>query len=211
MRVVSGNKEIQPYIVGNEAIINSVLNGAVLSFLKISGLQLNSVYSLTIVGFSGKVEERYFRAANTNAPEFEFAFSTCMVDEKDYIEPIFLIYSHLAHLSPRWIILGGDAVYVDSCEAFPDKNKGPKGSDIWKRYVETWSRLSLYRMKYLIPDIATWDDHDFGTNDGNANFDLKEVSFKVFKTFYGAQDIPGIYKNCPGVSSVLEVSGQRLV
>jgi alkaline phosphatase D len=48
------------------------------------------------------------------------------------------------------------------------------------------------------PNFATWDDHDYGPNDANASFELKDVALEAFKDFwgnktYGEADNPGVY------------------
>ena len=32
--------------------------------------------------------------------------------------------------------------------------------------------------------MATWDDHDFGPNDGGGSYFLKDMTLETFKLFY---------------------------
>jgi alkaline phosphatase D len=67
-------------------------------------------------------------------------------------------------------------------------------------------RQLMYRQKHrkldnLLggqPNYSIWDDHDFGPNDSNSNFELREESFEVYKNFwphpyYGLDTLPGVF------------------
>jgi alkaline phosphatase D len=48
------------------------------------------------------------------------------------------------------------------------------------------------------PNYSIWDDHDFGPNDSNSNFELKDESFEVYKSFwphpyFGLDTLPGVF------------------
>lgn len=48
------------------------------------------------------------------------------------------------------------------------------------------------------PNYSMWDDHDFGPNDSNGNFELKEQSLEVYKSFwpnpsFGLDTLPGVF------------------
>ncbi len=57
--------------------------------------------------------------------------------------------------------------------------------------------LTEFRTK--VPMMITWDDHDFGFNDGGANFAFRGWSETIFETFWGSSDEaksrPGIYES----------------
>lgn len=57
--------------------------------------------------------------------------------------------------------------------------------------------LTDFRTK--VPMMITWDDHDFGFNDGGANFTYRGWSETIFETFWGSSDEvksrPGIYES----------------
>lgn len=67
--------------------------------------------------------------------------------------------------------------------------------------------LAAFRSK--VPMMATWDDHDFGFNDGGANFAFRQWSETIFETFWGANTAvksrPGIYE-----STMFGEKGKRL-
>lgn len=58
-------------------------------------------------------------------------------------------------------------------------------------------QLNAFRAK--VPMMVTWDDHDFGFNDGGASFAFRGWAETIFETFWGASDEvksrPGIYES----------------
>lgn len=57
--------------------------------------------------------------------------------------------------------------------------------------------LTSFRAK--VPMMVTWDDHDYGFNDGGASFTPRRWSERIFETFWGSSDEvksrPGIYES----------------
>jgi alkaline phosphatase D len=48
------------------------------------------------------------------------------------------------------------------------------------------------------PNYSIWDDHDYGPNDSNSSFELREESYEVYKSFwpnpsYGVENLPGVF------------------
>jgi alkaline phosphatase D len=82
--------------------------------------------------------------------------------------------------------------------------------DLWRRYAETAQRLDLYKAKQLTPVFATWDDHDFGVNDGGAEFQHKLFAKKVFKTFFPMEPNSLLHSG-PGVASSLKIGQQQFL
>lgn len=48
-----------------------------------------------------------------------------------------------------------------------------------------------------VPMLAVWDDHDYGLNDAGADFPARELSERLFETYWGAAAVgrehPGVY------------------
>lgn len=78
-------------------------------------------------------------------------------------------------------IWGGDIVYADT-----DNMKK------LKTYYEELNEVPGYkRLKSTTPIIGTWDDHDYGMNDGGVHFKAKKESQQVFLDFMNVpQDSP---------------------
>jgi alkaline phosphatase D len=83
---------------------------------------------------------------------------------------------------PDLFLFLGDAIYADT-----------DGATAWsvteKQLQGEWNRLAdkpeFQRFRAKAPMLATWDNHDYGTHDGGADFELKEVSKRIFLDFFG--------------------------
>ncbi len=75
----------------------------------------------------------------------------------------------------------GDAIYSDT-----------DGKTAWsvteKQLQGEWNRLAdkpeFQKFRAQVPMMATWDNHDYGTHNGGAEFELKEVSKRIFLDFF---------------------------
>ncbi|ELR98194.1 alkaline phosphatase D family protein [Gloeocapsa sp. PCC 73106] len=162
--------------------------------VKFADLLPNIEYSLKIV-VNEMMDCRWFKTLPPESEPLRFAFSNCLNDETFYIEIQKDIYTQLNRERPDLLILGGDLVYVDSRERWYNIPEGPQAQDCLIRYLETWHRLDLFKLPYLIPTIAIWDDHDYGINDGDLNFPHKETTLWLHRCFYGADDIDKVFIN----------------
>ena len=80
-----------------------------------------------------------------------------------------------------WIFLG-DAIYADT-----------DGKTAWlvseEQLAGEWNRLAdkpgFQKARARIPMMATWDNHDYGSHAGGVEFEVKEVSQKLFLDFFG--------------------------
>jgi alkaline phosphatase D len=84
--------------------------------------------------------------------------------------------------NPDVFLFLGDAIYADT-----------DGVTAWsvteKQLQGEWNRLAdkpeYQRFRAQVPIMATWDNHDYGTHNGGADFELKDVSKKLFLDFFG--------------------------
>jgi len=94
-----------------------------------------------------------------------------------------------------WLFLG-DAIYADT--------DGKTGWLVSKEQLAgEWNRLAdkpeFQRARELIPMLATWDNHDYGSHAGGVEFEVKEASQKLFLDFFNEpgkserRNTPGIY------------------
>ncbi len=96
-----------------------------------------------------------------------------------------------------------------------DNNYGDNG---WSGDMALTSLREAYRVQATTPELGefraqvpmmvTWDDHDFGFNDGGANFAPRRWTETIYETFWSASDEvrsrPGIYE-----SRTFGIEGQR--
>jgi len=194
------------------------VKGPASSFYKIDkifvkGLKPNTQYTLNVVDeFRGKkstVDTRSFQSLDIKTNSVNFATLSCMADEWRFQKVIDPMWESLRKANPDFVVLNGDIVYVDSFD-FVERKKATE-SDIWQRYTDTLKRLPVYHWAELKPIFATWDDHDFGTNDGDRDFISKEPAKKLFRgLFLGKALSNNVWQAGPGcVTCELSGFGQR--
>ncbi|MCP4256780.1 MAG: alkaline phosphatase family protein [Planctomycetes bacterium] len=97
---------------------------------------------------------------------------------------------------PDLFLFIGDAIYGDfDGKKVVEVSRETLEAD-WKKVA---SKPTFQRLRKNVPVMATWDNHDYGKNDGGAEFELKDISKKVFLDFFGEPEnsarrkTPGIY------------------
>lgn len=168
--------------------------------LHVKGLEAGVNYKLEVVDeFRNSktiVDERTFSTLDLTKAKVRFATLSCMADDWRFEEVIDDMWSRLKAEKPEMLVLNGDLVYVDSFD-FVERKKATE-LDIWQRYIDSFRRIPLYHFDRLIPTLATWDDHDFGTNDGDRDFAGKDSAKRVFRAFFGGREIKGVFEYGPG-------------
>ncbi len=126
------------------------------------------------------------------------AFGSCARQMQD--APLF---NTVVAANPDLFLMIGDVVYPDiNDEATALLNPWPS-KDTVKRIKQVYAQMAAkpeyHNLKNNIPMMAVWDDHDYGINDGDASFVLKEESQKLFLDFFDEpadskrRQTPGIY------------------
>ncbi len=102
--------------------------------------------------------------------DFTIAFGSC---NKSDLEN--LLWDDIADANPDVWIWGGDNVYADTDNM--DKLR--------KEYNAQNEVRGYKKLKRSVPVIGTWDDHDYGLNDGGVAFEAKKGSQQQFLDFIG--------------------------
>ncbi len=122
--------------------------------------------------------------------KFRVAFGSCASVDFDPVQPI---WKAAARARPRTFLWLGDNIYGDSQDPQVLRKKYRR-----QRMVNT-----LLDFQATVPQLAIWDDHDFGLNDGNRTFPAKEKSLAVFREYWAnpRYGIPGTPRasQTPGV------------
>lgn len=170
--------------------------------IKFNNLKKNTTYELKVEDGNGNLlDSRFFKTYKKHIDQPTIAIASCMDDR--FLAAQKKQWDNLVSFKPDLILFIGDNVYVDNDDEDISKN------DLWKRYVQTRNRLEIFRIKTLIPILATWDDHDYGIDNGGANFRFKQEAQDVFNAFY-AQNAEGTFETGPGVSSFLKFFGLNI-
>lgn len=162
--------------------------------LSVEGLQLGQQYLLRVLDASGVVrDEREFRALDLSPRSVRLGFVSCALDLLHRDD----IWRRFDHVDPEAVLFLGDNVYADRT-SFINKRPADEKQQ-WERYVATRNRVLFYFQKKLRPVIATWDDHDYGSDNAGSEFVHKEAALKTFEIFFAQSPRPSLVSG-PGVS-----------
>ncbi len=135
----------------------------------------------------------------TPAPDFKFLLGSCLyVNDSAYDRPGkpygqgTSILNAMANTPVDFMIWLGDNTYLRE----PDY---ASESGIDYRYQHTRSEKNLQAFLAKTHHYATWDDHDYGDNDGNESFNLKTHTRKTFLDYWGNKNFgennEGVYSH----------------
>ena len=99
------------------------------------------------------------------------AFGSCASHDRFESQPI---WTAMAQAAPDALVLLGDTPYIDSTELARQR----------RRYREFWSIPELRPLAASVPVYATWDDHDFATNDQVGAQPGREQSRRAFVEYH---------------------------
>ncbi|MCS6991252.1 MAG: alkaline phosphatase family protein [Chitinophagales bacterium] len=134
----------------------------------------------------------------TDPPPFAFLMGSCMyINEPESDRPgkpygrDVRILDSMAREGAQLMLWLGDNIYLR-------EGDWTSRSGFVYRYMHTRKVRALQRLLAAQPNLYIWDDHDFGPNDANSSFVLKEIALEVFKEFtanptYGESENPGTY------------------
>lgn len=156
-------------------------------------LTVNSEYQYEIY-FDGKKQEfpyptkfktRQLWEYRTDAPDLTFLFGSCnYINDSVYDrsgEPYgqsTQIFETMAKQPADFMLWLGDNTYYR-----PADYSSVSGMAYRNRH--TRSLPELQPLLAAMSHYAIWDDHDFGPNDGDKTFDLKQESLRLFKAYWG--------------------------
>ena len=114
------------------------------------------------------------------------AFGSCLVQGRP--QPI---WRAVIDARPDLFLMMGDNVYGDFDTA--------DGAPLAEAYARAARDDAFKRAVAAFPVLATWDDHDFGRNDGGADFAHKAIAEKLFRAFWAGSGTGGGVTG-PGIS-----------
>ncbi len=121
--------------------------------------------------------------ADTTVKDFDFLFGSCALLNTDFSRFIFpgaasSIFNVMRRQRSSFMVWLGDNVYYLGKQ--------------WTSYERMFARNLNVRNDFFelsdflasTPNYAIWDDHDYGWNDSDKKFPLKDTSLAVFKGFW---------------------------
>ena len=88
------------------------------------------------------------------------AFGSCFKVERGGYQ----IWDEIRATEPDVLLLAGDNIYPES------ENEKPGLPELRAAYQELSTLESFKKVRRSVPVLSTWDDHDYGMNDGGADF-----------------------------------------
>ena len=153
----------------------------------VGGLDMNSTYEYRFlvngkpVPQGGEFTTKDLWQWRKPAPDFRFLTGSCSY----FNEPVFdrpgtpygkdsSIFGTMAKEKAAFMLWLGDAWYTRDVDYYSDWG-------LWYRASHDRAAPSLQPFLKAMPQIATWDDHDYGPNDIGRNYILKETSRDIWK------------------------------
>lgn len=157
--------------------------------LRAEGLQPGTQYwyRLKYAGETDRYQHFAYQARTAPAgpADFRIAFGSCC---RIQFDPDQRIWNAVRAIEPDLFFWLGDNIYADSDQPAALVDLYGRG-----RVVER-----LEPLLRSVPQLATWDDHDFAFDASDGNNPMKAQSLDVFKQYwanpaYGEADNPGVY------------------
>lgn len=198
---LSGNRT-QVSVVKTQNITNT---NHVLYRLKISGLSPIAYSPIGVYDANSVlIDTRNIKGVDLEMRSPRIAVASCSNYRKLDLQET--MYNQVQRQSPDMIFFIGDIVYSNSrVSSVIGTPEDP--STALERYVITWNSINLYQLEPLIPTVAVWDDHDFGTNNGGAEHPHKAVMKEMFRSFYPLPEQHSRILPGPGISFRLRAFG----
>ncbi len=126
-----------------------------------------------------------FNTTPCGASSFKVAFGSCVRPQWNPVQPI---WDGLRPHRPDLFFWLGDNIYGDSLD--PDI--------LAEEYRKQRDIVNMQPLNWGTPQLAVWDDHDYGLNDHDKRNPIKEEALQVFKNYwanpsYGEPGNPGVY------------------
>jgi alkaline phosphatase D len=134
--------------------------------------------------------------ADDSRPVSRILFGSCL--KQNDSSPIF--GTMLEHL-PDLLLFLGDNIYTDTFDM----------GEMEAKYAVLGANPDFQKLRAAVPVHATWDDHDYGVNDGGAEYTPRDEAQRIFVDFWkDAADSPR--RSRPGVyeSAIHGEPGRRV-
>ncbi|UOG41468.1 alkaline phosphatase D family protein [Leptospira noguchii] len=124
-------------------------------------------------------------ASNEDPPSFSFALGSCSyINEPEFEGPgktyggEYFIFNSILSKKPNFMLWLGDNIYLRE----PDWDSR---TGFFHRYRHQRGIPELAPLFASVHHYAIWDDHDFGPNDADSSFWMRETSEEMFKLHWG--------------------------
>ena len=196
--ILGDTSEKRIYYPTNLSYITNA-KGEVALTMDFTGLKPNHLYNvlISIDGWGANARCSFKTQADTDIKDFNFLLGSCALMNTDILRGIFpggsswIFYRMKKKQSDFMVWLGDNVYYLGKQYTSYD--------NMFKRNLTVRNFFPVLQM-FLAqqPNYAIWDDHDYGWNDADRTFPLRDTALKVFKGFwpntYDARDtLKGTY------------------
>ncbi len=119
------------------------------------------------------------------APDFSFLLGSCYyINDPKYDRPGKpygkdpKILETMGNMPSDFMLWMGDNVYLREADY-------SSASGMAYRYSFNFRLPEMQKLRATRANYAIWDDHDYGPNDSDGRFELKEASLDLFKSYWG--------------------------
>ncbi len=116
-----------------------------------------------------QVDLNLYPKVTDDSPVSRIAFGSCI---KQNLEAPIL--ATIINEKPQLMLFLGDNIYADTSDV----------SVLREKYAVLASKPDFQRLIASTRIMATWDDHDYGKNDGGSDFDFRDISQTEFMDFW---------------------------
>ena len=116
--------------------------------------------------------------ARSETIQYKIAFGSCY----DHNIQNLPIWNAINNNKPELFIFMGDNAYIDSGD--PDKFE--------RDYASVFRNPGIKKLKSQSQLMATWDDHDYGLQDGGKEFEAKDIAKQAFVRAFDYPEIQNI-------------------
>lgn len=146
----------------------------------------------------GVLRAQPYWTGGDNAPDITIAIGSCFflaAAEAPWSASTYgggyEIFDAIAAKAPDLMVWMGDNLYFQAPDEFDPASMAA-------RYRRQRAHPSLTRLLVAAPQLAIWDDHDYGPNDADMSYGLKGESLALFKRYwanpsYGLPGTPGVF------------------
>ena len=127
----------------------------------------------------------HFVTPETGTHNFRVSFGSCARFQKSVRQRIWGV---VKDIEPDLFFWVGDNIYGDALDA----------DILAEEYRRQRDIPEISEVLQSVPQLATWDDHDFGLNNHDRTHPAKDAALRVFKQYwpnpaYGLEDTPGVF------------------
>lgn len=136
---------------------------------------MKAFLKITVLSLAGLI------STSLLADQYRIAFGSCYHQDRYNLA----LWENMISRQPDLFIMMGDNVYIDSDDP----------ARFEKVYAQLDANPGFQKLRQNTAIMATWDDHDYGSNDGGKEFHGKQISKNAFVKFFNYKELHSLPEN----------------